>query len=196
RVLGAISTIEIPWDTGDFRLMDRKVVRALSSLPEKTRFIRGMVPWLGFRQCGIPLDRDARELGDSTYTVRKLLALALDGLLAFSVAPLLFLPFAGLILAALGFLGFVISLVVTGARLEAAAILSFVTMLSGLIIVAIGIVAVYLSRVLEEVRARPTYLVGLRMGTGFMDSVNETERGRIERNESSKEVSSVGSSTH
>ncbi len=198
RVLGAISSIEIPWDTGDFRLMDRKVVRALSSLPEKTRFIRGMVPWLGFRQCGIPLDRDARELGDSTYTVKKLLALALDGLLAFSIAPLIFLPFVGLILSVLGLLSFAIALVLNGAKLDAAAILSFATMLTGLVIVSVGIVAVYLSRVLEEVRARPTYLVGTRMGAGFIDSGSEQDQrvSRLEMNESNKTVSSAGRSSH
>src|SRR5579885_3329536 len=79
RILGSLSSIDIPWDTGDFRLMDRKVVDALASLPEKTRFLRGMIPWLGFKQCGVPLDRDARELGESTYTIKKLFSLAMDG---------------------------------------------------------------------------------------------------------------------
>jgi dolichol-phosphate mannosyltransferase len=83
RMLACVSSVEIPWDTGDFRLMDRKVVEALKELPEKTRFLRGMIPWLGFRQIGIPVDRGARELGESTYTFRKLLMLAMDGLLAF-----------------------------------------------------------------------------------------------------------------
>lgn len=77
RVLGAISTVDIPWDTGDYRLMDRKVVDALASLPEKTRFIRGMIPWLGFKQVGIAIDRGAREVGESTYTLKKLISLAM-----------------------------------------------------------------------------------------------------------------------
>ena len=71
RILGSMSSVEIPWDTGDFRLIDRVVVDALRSMPEKTRFIRGMIPWLGFKQCGVPLDRDARELGESSYTIKK-----------------------------------------------------------------------------------------------------------------------------
>src|SRR5262249_296763 len=100
RLLGLVSSVKIPWDTGDYRLIDRKVVEALQSLPEKTRFLRGMVPWLGFKQIGIPIDRGAREVGASAYTVRKLLQLAADGLLAFSVAPLYMIPLLGMLVLA------------------------------------------------------------------------------------------------
>lgn len=167
RVLGAVSSVNIPWDTGDFRLMDRKVVDALSSLPEKTRFLRGMIPWLGFKQCGVPLDRDARELGESTYTVKKLLTLAMDGLLAFSVAPLYFLPMIGGILmltaiAALAVMAFTGSFEITNAQL-----LFFALLFTGLQIGAVGLIAIYLSKTLDEVRRRPTYLVARRLGTGF-----------------------------
>lgn len=181
RVLGAISTIEIPWDTGDFRLMDRKVVDALARMPEKTRFIRGMVPWLGFRQCGIPLDRDARELGESTYTVRKLLSLALDGLLAFSVAPLLFLPVIGLGLGAVGFLVTIAALLTGGWTLTLGSLSGVIMLATGAQVFAVGVVAVYISRVLEEVRARPTYLVGQRLGTGFISKMDPVKAERLQR---------------
>ncbi len=167
RVLGAVSSVNIPWDTGDFRLMDRKVVDALASLPEKTRFLRGMIPWLGFKQCGVPLDRDARELGESTYTVKKLLTLAMDGLLAFSVAPLYFLPMIGGILMLLSILALAVMAFTGSFEITNAQLLFFGLLFTGLQVGAVGLLAVYLSKMLDEVRRRPTYLVGRRLGTGF-----------------------------
>lgn len=173
RVLGALSTVNIPQDTGDFRLMDRKVVDALASMPEKTRFIRGMVPWLGFKQCGVPLDRDAREVGESTYTVKKLLQLAMEGLVAFSVAPLYLLSIIGaaligLSVLALGAMAFTGSFELTNAQLLCCTVL-----FTGLQIACVGLVAVYVSKMLDEVRRRPTYLVARRLGTGFENPEEE-----------------------
>lgn len=168
RILGAVSSVNIPWDTGDFRLMDRRVVDALASLPETTRFIRGMIPWLGFKQCGVPLDRDARELGESTYTVKKLLQLAMDGLLAFSVAPLFMLPMIGLAFVGVSLLVLSVMAFTGGFELSNAQLLSCMALFTGVQILAVGVVAVYLSKTLSEVRSRPTYLVSRRLGTGFM----------------------------
>lgn len=170
RVLGLVSSVRIPWDTGDYRLMDRKVIDALDALPEKTRFLRGMVPWLGFKQVGIPIERDARAVGESTYTLKKLLCLAADGLLAFSVAPLYLIPFTGLVLLAGGLLGlaaWILFGAAHGTQLNTVGLLLAVTVLSGLQIFCTGLVAVYQSKVIEEVRARPTYLVGERLGAPF-----------------------------
>jgi len=176
RVLGAVSTVEIPRDTGDFRLMDRKVLEALASLPEKTRFLRGMIPWLGFKQCGIAIDRGAREMGESTYTLKKLITLSLDGLLAFSVAPLYFVASLGLGLSGIGLLSLIVSACFLSAALaqgQAFLIPALVLLMSALAFVAgiqitcTGIVAIYLSKVLDEARARPTYIVGNRIGRGF-----------------------------
>lgn len=169
RVLGAISTVDIPWDTGDYRLMDRKVVDALASLPEKTRFIRGMIPWLGFKQVGIAIDRGAREVGESTYTLKKLISLAMDGLLAFSSAPLYLISVFGMILTGLALLATISALIFAGDAYKGGLLLaSAVAFFSGLQIMCVGIVAVYLSRVLDETRARPTYIVGARLGSGFI----------------------------
>ena len=107
RILGTLSSVDIPWDTGDFRLLDKKVLGALSRMPEKSRFLRGQIPWLGFKQIGIPIERGPREIGESTYTWKKLLTLAMDGLLGFSVSPLYLVPTLGLLLTTLGFAGFV-----------------------------------------------------------------------------------------
>lgn len=168
RILGAVSTVDIPWDTGDFRLMDRVVVEALQSMPEKTRFIRGMIPWLGFKQCGVALDREAREIGESAYTVKKLLSLALDGLLAFSSAPLFLIFGFGMILGLVSLIGLVWNIVTAGLAINNAAILFAIGLFASLQITILGIVAIYLSRVLDEVRARPTYVVAKRIGGGFL----------------------------
>jgi len=171
RLLGAVSSVEIPWDTGDFRLMDRKVVLALASLPEKTRFLRGMIPWLGFKQCGISIDRGAREMGESTYTIKKLISLALDGLLALSIAPLYFISVAGGVIIGLSVLSLVVALA-AGSFMSATlqsqlVIVSCIALFSGVQIFCTGVVAAYMAKVLDETRARPTYIVGNRLGQGF-----------------------------
>lgn len=168
RILGALSSVEIPWDTGDFRLMDRVVVDALKSMPEKTRFIRGMIPWLGFKQCGVPLERDARELGKSAYTIKKLLCLALDGILSFSAAPLFFISGVGSLLSLVSGLGFITCYILDGYVINNSALLSGIAFLVGIQITVLGIVSVYISKLLDEVRARPTYIVSRRIGGGFV----------------------------
>lgn len=161
RLLGAVSSVQIPWDTGDFRLMDRRVIEALNNCPEKTRFLRGQIPWLGFKQIGIPIDRGAREVGESTYTLKKLLLLAMDGLLAFSSAPLYGIAGLGAILAALSLVGFIACMFVPGAlQANVVLLISVGALLAGLQIICLGVVAVYVAKVLDEVRARPTYIVG------------------------------------
>jgi len=178
RLLAAVSSVEIPWDTGDFRLIDHRIVDALNKLPEKTRFLRGQIPWLGFKQIGIPIDRGAREVGESTYTLKKLLQLAMDGLLALSSAPLLLIPSAGIIIFACGFLGLAVWLCLKAGSpfvLDNGVVLAACTMLTGIQIAALGLVSVYLARVLDEVRGRPTYIVSelVDRGQHFPDSNRE-----------------------
>lgn len=172
RVLAAVSSVEIPWDTGDFRLMDRKVVDALCACPEKGRFLRGLIPWLGFKQYGLLIDRDARELGQSTYTIKKLLGLAFDGLLSFSAAPLILLPVLGSLVFVIGLAVLVYGLVTQG-ELSNIGVLAGVGAFTGLQILAIGVLAVYLSKVVDETRGRPTYVVSERIGTGFMSDTDQ-----------------------
>lgn len=175
RVLAAVSSVEIPRDTGDFRLMDRRAVDALRALPEKTRFLRGLVPWLGFRQCGIPVDRDAREIGESTYTLRKLFVLCMDGLLSFSVAPLYLLPMLGCVLLSIGAFGVLAALCLNGfSTIDGPVLLWAFLSLTGLQMCGTGVVAVYLSKVLDESRARPTYIVGRRLGRAFEGSTESS----------------------
>lgn len=173
RLLASVAAVEIPRDTGDFRLLDRKVVEALKRLPEKKRFLRGLVPWLGFKQVGIPVNRGARELGESTYTIRRLLRLAFDGILAFSVAPLFLIPVAGGILTALGILSAVTGFFVAATAQPYVFLLAAMLVLTGVQVLAVGLVAVYLSTALEELRGRPTYLVQETIGRAFDENENK-----------------------
>lgn len=185
RMLGAIASVEIPWDTGDYRLMDRRVVGALRSLPEKTRFLRGLIPWLGFRQIGIPIDRGAREVGQTSYTLRKLLTLAIEGILSLSAAPLFIVPVVGSILFCAGLIAACIVLALPGAQpqLQNNSLLVLFLVIAGVQVLCTGLVAVYLAKVLDEVRARPTYIVGQKLGLGF-DRPAENDRPHKNKRES------------
>lgn len=186
RLLSAVTSVNIPRDTGDFRLIDHRVVHALSQMPEKIRFLRGQIPWLGFKQIGIPIDRGAREVGESTYTLKKLLQLAMDGLLALSSAPLFLIPAAGAAVLGAGLLGMLLWLCTRPAfpaALDTTFLLAACTILTGLQIIAMGLLAVYVARVLDEVRARPTYLVGeiVQKGKRFPDDNRELPTAFVEQ---------------
>ena len=185
RVLGSISSVKIPWDTGDFRLIDRKVLNALMEMPEKSRFLRGQIPWLGFKQIGIPIERGAREIGESTYTLRKLLSLAMDGILGFSVAPLYMVPTLGAFLVAAGIVSLIILACMSVAHQVIGPVLwitAVITTFTGVQALTVGVVAVYLSKVIDEVRGRPTYLVSDRVGFGFSRN-NSYPRQQMRRDE-------------
>jgi glycosyltransferase involved in cell wall biosynthesis len=169
RVLGSLSSIEIPMDSGDFRLIDRKVVDALRRLPEKTRFHRGLIPWLGFKQIGIPVHRDAREAGESGYTIKKLFSLAIDGLLSLSVAPLYLVPPLGVALILISFMILPFAMLNLHGIFEprTCVILSALSFLCGIQVACTGIIAIYLAKVLEESRARPSYIASSKLGAGF-----------------------------
>jgi dolichol-phosphate mannosyltransferase len=173
RLLGLVSSIKIPWDTGDFRLIDRKVIDELKAMPERTRFLRGLVPWLGFRQIAIPIERGARENGESAYSLRKLCGLALDGLLSFSVIPLYLIALLGASLFGGGVVFLVLWLALhvrTTLAIDGAFISAVVVTAAGAQIFCTGLVAIYLSKVLEEVRRRPLYVVSNRLGEGVTES--------------------------
>ena len=153
RMMSQISSIVIPEDTGDFRLIDRRVAQALKKMPERTRFLRGLIPWLGFRQTAVLVERDAREYGQSSYTWKKLLSLAGDGIMSFSSMPLFMVSVVGAVVIILAFMLALIT--VSVAKLPVAVTLSLITVVvffSGIQLIGIGIVAVYLSKMLDEVR--------------------------------------------
>jgi dolichol-phosphate mannosyltransferase len=180
RILGSVSQVRIPPDTGDFRLVDRKVVNEFRRLSETTRFLRCHTAWLGFRQIGIPIDREARVLGTTNYTLRKMFSLAMDGLTMFSVAPLLVIPAIGcfmlVIAAAFGAVGFVPHFQL---HLDNTSIVAILIGVVGIQTVCLGVVSVYLSKVVEEVRRRPTYIVSERRGLGFTHTRHDSNRAAI-----------------
>src|SRR5262249_20999626 len=111
RLLRLLADLEIPLDSGDFGLMDRKVVDAINSLPERNRFVRGLRAWVGYSQAPLAYDRPARQLGESKYSIPRLLHLALDGIFDFSTKPLLLIFYLGVASSLLSLAGFMFYLV-------------------------------------------------------------------------------------
>lgn len=163
RLLNRLSDVPIPLDTGDFRLMSRKVVDAIKAMPERDRFIRGMVSWVGFKQVALPYRREERFAGESKYPLRKMLRFASDGIMSFSLKPLRLSISLGLISSALAFAGIVYALFVrlmTNAWVEGwAGIFIAILFIGGVQLVTVGILGEYVGRIYNEVKRRPMYLV-------------------------------------
>ena len=162
RLINKLSDVEIPVDSGDFRLLDRKAVEAMKSMPERHRLLRGMCSWIGFRQCGVSYARAPRVAGATKYPIRKMVKLALDGIASFSTFPLRVLALIGVASAVLALLGIVYALVV---RLfthswVAGWTISFIGLLflGGLQMISIGIVGEYVGRIYTEAKHRPLYI--------------------------------------
>jgi dolichol-phosphate mannosyltransferase len=177
RLINRLSSTPIPIDTGDFRLMDRRVVDAVLAMPERDRFLRGMVAWTGFRQEPLRYQRGARTAGESKYPLRRMLRFAADGLLSFSLVPLRFAVYLGLLASALSLLGILYALAlrlftdvwVPGWTLLFIAVL----FLGGVQLLSLGVIGEYLGRVYWEVKRRPLYLVKERLGVGLSPPENE-----------------------
>ena len=168
RLLNRLTNISIPLDTGDFRLLDRAVVDAFLSMPERDRFVRGMVAWTGFRQEPVPYRRAARAAGETKYPIRKMVRLAMDGIVSFSLAPLRLATWLGLVALGLAAAGIAYAVVL---RLSTAAwvpgwssLLISILFLGGVQLVVLGILGEYVGRIYREVKRRPLYLVKERLG--------------------------------
>ena len=164
RMTNRITNINIPLDTGDFRLMDRRVVNAVNSLREHNRFIRGMTSWVGFKQTGVEYVRKAREHGETKYTLRKMLSLAMDGVTGFSYFPLQVAIYISFILAILAVLALPIVVLLRLATSEAflegqATTLSVLLILSAFQFLFFFIMGQYIARIYDEVRGRPLYVI-------------------------------------
>lgn len=172
RLLRRITRVDIPVDTGDFRLMSRKAVEAFRRMPERHRFTRGMVAWLGFRQVGVPYARAARHAGETKYPLRKMLRLASDGITSFSYVPLQLATWVGLAVAGVSLLGLAVAVAVrvSGGSMPAWAFAAAaLALLGGVQLVAVGLLGEYLGRVLDEVKRRPLYLLRDSVGLGSAD---------------------------
>jgi polyisoprenyl-phosphate glycosyltransferase len=162
RILFKLSDIEIPLDTGDFRLMSRRALDALLALPEQARFIRGMVAWVGFRQVPILYDRAERHAGETNYPLRKMLRLAVDAITGFSTAPLRFASHVGLWLVAASILliGYIAIGFFTGTAIQGWTSLMLVVVILGAVqMFVLGMIGEYLGRVYVEAKRRPLYIV-------------------------------------
>lgn len=173
RIIRRITNIDIPVDTGDFRLMDRKAVDALLRLTERHRFVRGMVSWVGFRQAGVLYDRASRGHGETHYPLKKMLKLALDGVTSFSMFPLQIATYVGLISASIAFVAilWIIYLhLFTDLTIQGwSSIMVVVLFLGGTQLMALGMIGEYLGRTYDEARGRPLYFVGRSKGFSGRD---------------------------
>ena len=170
RLLNRLADIRIPPDTGDFRLMSREVADILRAMPERDRFLRGMVSWAGFRQTALPYQRARRFAGRSKYPLRRMLRFATDGILSFSTKPLQLSIALGLASSGLAFLGILYALFLrmfTQVWVEGwTALMIAVLFIGGVQLVCIGILGEYIGRIYHEVKDRPLYVVQESIGFG------------------------------
>jgi dolichol-phosphate mannosyltransferase len=163
RLLQRVAQVEIPLDAGDFCIMDRRIVDLLNGMPERSRFVRGIRSWVGFRQIGMPYERHARHAGRPKYTFTRLLYLALDGLVSFSFLPLRVITALGFVVSALSILlamAYTIQKITIGLSPPGFATLTVaIFFLAGIQLVTIGVIGEYVGRIFEEVKRRPLYVV-------------------------------------
>jgi polyisoprenyl-phosphate glycosyltransferase len=162
RLLAALSSVQLPLDAGDFGLMSRRVVNEIRSMPEQHRYLRGLRTWVGFRQIGIPMERSARQAGRTKYSPLKLLALASDGIFAFSVVPLRAAAVLGAAAIGLSFLFALYSLYAKfrhNSPQGFTALIVTMAFLSGMNLFFLGVIGEYVGRVYEQTKGRPRYVV-------------------------------------
>ena len=163
RILVNVTSIDIPLDTGDFRMMDRKVVDALNRMHERHKFIRGMVSWIGFKQTFVEYDRDQRYAGKTGYTFRKMFRFALDGLTGFSNLPLKLATYVGFLFSAVSFLLILYTLYakfISENYIQGwASIMISILFIGGIQLICLGLIGEYLIRMDSNIRQRPLYII-------------------------------------
>jgi dolichol-phosphate mannosyltransferase len=168
RIINKITGVNIPLDTGDFRLLDRKAVDALRQIREHHRFMRGLSVWIGFRQTGVTYVREERFAGETKYPLSKMLRFAMDGITSFSYLPLQFATYIGFIIAGLSVLGIILTIILRLSGSQAfygqATTLVMVLFLGGIQLISLGIIGEYLGRIYDEVKNRPLYIVDEAVG--------------------------------
>ena len=179
RVYNWLAEVRIPYNTGDYRLIDRRVAEALARLPERNRFMKGLFTWVGFRQTGIAYEREERAFGSSKWRYWKLWNFALDGITASSTLPLRIWSYLGLVVSLFAFafaIFLIVRTLVNGVDVPGyASLMVVVLMLGGLNLIGLGVIGEYLGRTYVEVKQRPLYLVS--EAYGFSISSNQVEDG-------------------
>jgi glycosyltransferase involved in cell wall biosynthesis len=182
RIIHRITSVNIPLDTGDFRLMDRRVVDAIGQMHERNRFLRGMVPWVGYKQTGVYFKRDPRFAGEAKYSsVRRMFRFAMNAITSFSYVPLQLATYLGFAIAGLTALAIIIVIFLRLFSVHAlegqATTLVTVLFLGGVQLISLGIIGEYLGRIYDEVKGRPLYLIQDKWGldeTAVTDEKPET----------------------
>lgn len=164
KTLNALSDVEIPKDTGDFRLVDRKVVDVINSMPEHNKFLRGLFSWVGFKQYAYEYKRDERAAGNSKYPFKKMWKLATDGIISFSTKPLKLVGGLGIMTIVLSICILIYSLISFALKLNNltpgwTSIMVAITLFSGVQLLSIWIMSEYISRIYDETRKRPEYII-------------------------------------
>lgn len=163
RFLRAMTDIDIPLDTGDFRLLDRKVCNQMNSIQEKNRFVRGLVSWVGFKQTAVEYERDERLAGESKYPLKKMLKLSMDGITSFSYKPLKLASYAGVTLSGIGFIYLLVVMYLklfTDSTITGWSSLIVIQLFfSGIILIILGMIGEYIGRIYDETKNRPLYIV-------------------------------------
>lgn len=163
RLLKSMTTIDIPVDTGDFRLIDRKVCDALNSLPEKNRYIRGLVSWVGYKQTFVEFSRQERFAGETKYSLKKMMKLAFDGITSFSYKPLVLAGYFGGFIGLIGTVSLIISIITSMVNhtsiLNLGLILGINLMMFGIMSCFFAIMGQYIARISDEGKNRPLYIV-------------------------------------
>lgn len=168
RILKALTSVDIPVDTGDFRLIDRKVCDVLSSLNEKNRYVRGLVSWVGFKQTAVRFHRQERYAGETKYPLKKMLKFAMDGITTFSYKPLKLTSYLGFFVSLCSFLYLLVVLYLklfTEKTVSGwASAVSVSLLFNGVILMMLGIIGEYIGRIYDETKNRPLYIIRERKG--------------------------------
>jgi dolichol-phosphate mannosyltransferase len=163
RVLRSLTSIDIPVDTGDFRLIDRKVCNALNSLPEKNRYVRGLVSWVGYKQSSVEFIRQERFAGETKYPLKKMMKLALDGITSFSNKPLIVGSYFGGIIFSIGIIssfGVLIRGLINKVNpINIYFMFSISLIMFGLVFITLGMMGEYIGRMFDESKNRPLYII-------------------------------------
>ena len=168
RLLQSLTNVEIPVDTGDFRLIDRKVCDAMKSLGERNRYVRGLVSWVGFKQTAVEYVREKRFAGETKYPLKKMLKLAMDGIMSFSYKPLKLAMSIGLFLSAASFVYLIViicqKLFTDTTVVGWASTTAILVFTQGIVLMMLGIIGEYLGRIFDEIKGRPNYIVSETKG--------------------------------
>ena len=170
KTLNALSDVDIPKDTGDFRLVDRKVVDVMNSLPEHNKFLRGLWSWIGFKQLAFEYERKERFAGKTKYPLKKMLKLASDGIISFSTKPLKMVGLLGIISIVISIVILIYALISYFCNLNHlsagwTSLMCTITFFAGVQLLSLWIISEYIGRIYDETKGRPQYIIDKKINT-------------------------------